>query len=200
MEKIGGNAKIKKIAITGSLSAGKSTVAELLKPLGAYVLKADDIVHNLLSQDVIIIQKIKEMFGTEILSEAKVDRRLLADLVFKDPKKLKSLEDVLHPKVIEAIQETYAHIKGSDNYKAFVVEFPLLFEIHFDTWFDQIIYVTAEKELCKKRFLQKGFSEKQFKSREKRFLPESQKLSKSDIIIENNGSLENLNNHLRNLL
>lgn len=200
MEKIGGNAKIKKIAITGSLSAGKSTVTERLKSLGAYVLKADDIVHDLLSQDVIIIQKIKEMFGNDIVSEAKVDRKLLANLVFTNSKKLKSLEEVLHPKVKEIIQETYAHMKNSPDFKAFVVEFPLLFEINFDSWFDQIVYVTANIDLCKKRFIEKGFSEEQFEARQKRFFPDAEKLLKCHRIIKNNGSLENLNNQLENLL
>ncbi len=200
MEKIGENVKIKKIAITGSLSAGKSTVAERLKSLGAYVLKADDIVHSLLSQDVIIINKIKEMFGNDIISEAKVDRKLLANLVFTNSKKLKFLEEVLHPKVVEIIQETYAHMKNSPDFKAFVVEFPLLFEINFDSWFDQVIYVTASTDLCKKRFIDRGFSEEQFEARQKRFDPDNEKISKSHTIIKNNGSIKNLNNQLENLL
>ena len=200
MEKIGENVKIKKIAITGSLSAGKSTVAELLEVLGAYVLKADNIVHNLLSQDVTIIQKIKEMFGNEVVSEGKVNRSLLADQVFVSSEKLKSLEDLLHPKVVKTIQETYTQIKDSPIYKAFVVEFPLLYEINFDTWFDEIIYVTADLEIREKRFIQKGFTKDQFEYRQNRFLPEPQKKLKADIIIENNGSLENLNNQIANLL
>ena len=200
MEKIGENAKIRKIAITGSLSSGKSTVAEFLKKHGAYVLKADDIVHNLLSDDVIIIQKIKEVFGNEVVSLTKIDRKLLANIVFASSEKLKSLEEILHPKVVNTIKETYAHMNDSPNYKAFVVEFPLLFEINFDAWFDEIIYVTANTDLCKKRFIQRGFSEEQYESRQNRFLPEKGKITKSNTIIENNGSIENLNNQLANLL
>ncbi len=200
MEKIGESVKIKKIAITGSLSAGKSTVAELLKPLGAYVLKADDIVHSLLSQDVIIIQKIKEVFGNDVISETKVDRKLLADQVFANSEKLKSLEAILHPIVVETVRNTYALMKDSADYKAFVVEFPLLFEIGFDDWFDQIIYVTAENGIRLKRFIEKGFSEEQFKLRQNRLIPDLEKISRAHTIIENNGSLKNLNNQLTNLL
>ena len=200
LEKIGGNAKIRKIAVTGTLSAGKSTACETLYQLGAYVLKADDIVHDLLSHNVDIIQKIKEMFNSDVIVQGKIDRKKLADSVFNHPEKLQALEEVLHPKVVETIQKTYTDIKDSRDYKAFVVEFPLLFEINFNEWFDEIVYITANSALRKKRFLAKGFDESQFLAREKRFIPESEKLSKSNIIIENNGSIENLNHHLSKIL
>ncbi len=161
----------------------------MLKPLGAYVLKADDIVHDLLSRDVLVIQKIKEVFGEGVLSEGKVNRKALADLVFTNSKLLNSLEAILHPKVVKIIQETYNLVQNCDT---FVVEFPLLFEIGFDSWFDEILFVTAKKEICKKRFLEKGFSEEQFENRLKRFSPESEKIAKADYVIENNGSIENL--------
>ncbi len=199
MEKIGGNAKIRKIAVTGTLSAGKSTICELLKTRGAFVLKTDDIVHNLLSQDV-IIQKIKEMFSDHVFSQGKIDRKKLADQVFTNSEKLQSLEEVLHPKVVETIQETYTNIKNSPDFKAFVVEIPLLFEIHFENWFDQIIFVTANREIRKERFATKGFSQEQFEKRESRFALEEEKHLKSHIILENNGSIENLNQQIAKIL
>ena len=194
MEKIGENAKIKKIAVTGSLSAGKSTVCEELKAHGAYVINADDIVHNLLSHDEQLIQQIKEKFSENVFLHNKIDRNLIAKEAFENPDKLKTLESIVHPKVVSAIKETYLQIKMSP-YKAFVVEFPLLFEIQFDSFFDQIIYVLADREIRKKRF-RKG----QFENREKRFINEEDKIAKSQIIIENNGSLKNLNNQLKNIL
>ncbi len=199
MEKIGENAKIKKIAITGTVSAGKSTVCEFLRALGAFVIKADDIVHDLLLKNISIIQKIKEKFSDYVIKSGEIDRKLLAGLVFSNSDKLKSLEEILHPEVLEIIKKTYETIKNSPNYKAFVVEFPLLFEIKFEHFFDQIIFVTAAKEKRKNRFMNKGFSEEQFELRGKRMMDESEKISKSDYIIENNGSLESLNNQIENI-
>lgn len=199
MEKIGENAKIRKIAITGTLSAGKSTVCELLKTQGAFVIKADDIVHDLLLKNVSIIQKIKEKFNGQVIKSDEVDRKLLADLVFCDSDKLKSLEDILHPEVITRIKKTYEIVKDLPEYKEFVVEFPLLFEIDFTQFFDTIVFVTADEETRKKRFMTKGFSEEQFDLRSNRFLPETDKISKSDYIIKNNGSLENLNKQIENI-
>lgn len=200
MEKIGGSAKIKKIAVVGIISAGKSTVCELLKAQGAYVLNADDIVHDLLSQDVITIQKIKEVFGKGVISQGQVDRKALANQVFTHSELLKSLEAILHPKVVKTIQDTYSLIEHRSDYKAFVVEFPLLFEIQFDTWFDEIIFVTADINLCKKRFLQRGFSEEQFEKRIKRFAHAEDKITKSHYVITNNGSVENLKKQIENIL
>jgi dephospho-CoA kinase len=119
--------------------------------------------------------------------------------VFSNSEKLKSLEDILHPEVIEIIKKTYDTIKDSPDYKAFVVEFPLLFEIEFEHFFDQVIFVTADEERRKNRFINKGFSEEQFKLRSKRMSSENEKISKSDFIIKNNGSLENLNNQIENI-
>jgi dephospho-CoA kinase len=199
LEKIGENAKIRKIAITGTVSAGKSTVCEFLKTRGAFILQADNIVHNILLKNASIIQKIKEKFSDCVIKNGEIDRKLLADCVFSNSEKLKSLEDILHPEVIEIIKKTYDTIKDSPDYKAFVVEFPLLFEIEFEHFFDQVIFVTADEERRKNRFINKGFSEEQFKLRSKRMSSENEKISKSDFIIKNNGSLENLNNQIENI-
>ncbi len=195
LEKIGESAKIRKIAITGTVSAGKSTVCEFLKARGAYVLKADDIVHNLLSNDILVVQKIKEMFGDNVISEGRVERKLLGDQVFSDPLKLKALEDLLHPIVVNTIQESYRFMKDSPDYTAFAVEFPLLFEVGLDPWFDTIIYVKADQALRKKRT-----EISHFESRLARFGDEASKIAKSHYIIENNGSFENLNKQIENIL
>ena len=160
-------------------------MCDLLKAHNAYVLKADDIVHDLLSQDAITIQQVKEEFGESVIQNGKVDRKTLATRVFTRPDQLNKLEQILHPKVVQTIKNAY-----TSTDKLFVVEIPLLFEIGFDTWFDEILFVTANKELSKKRFIAKGFTEEQFEKRLKRFLPNRE--SKNITLIENNGSLEEL--------
>ena len=117
MEKIGEHVNIRKIAVTGTLSAGKSTVCDLLKAHNAYVLKADDIVHELLSQDAITIQQVKEEFGESVIQNGKVDRKTLATRVFTRPDQLNKLEQILHPKVVQTIKNAY-----TSTDKLFVVE------------------------------------------------------------------------------
>ena len=79
--------KVKKIAVTGGLSAGKTTVCQLFKNLGAYVMSADEIVHRLLSTEISIIQQVVSQFGTRVLSGDQLDRKKIADLVFSCPEK-----------------------------------------------------------------------------------------------------------------
>jgi dephospho-CoA kinase len=200
LEKIGESAKIRKIAVTGTISAGKSTVCDYLSNHQAFVLKADVVVQNLLSQDNNVILKIKEKFGNDCLTNGEVDRKKLANQVFRNPEKLKVLEEILHPLVQSKILETYDQIKDKTEYKAFVVEIPLLFEIKFESFFDEVWYVTAKKEICKKRFLERGFSESDFEARFSRFDNEDEKLKKSHKILVNNLFKEDLINQIENIL
>jgi dephospho-CoA kinase len=190
LEKIGESANIRKIAITGAISSGKSALSDFLAKQGAYVIKADDLVHKLLSNDPSIIQQIKTAFG-DVLTNNTIDRKKIASLVFQDKEKLEKLEAILHPKVLEEIKVRYKTM-ASTSYKAFAVEFPLLFEINFASWFDTVVYVDSDPALCKKRFISRGFTEEEYSKRSARFLSEGLKKKQSDIIINNSGSLREL--------
>ncbi len=198
MEKIGGSVKIRRIAITGAISSGKSTLSDLLAKRGAYVIKADELVHELLSSDPRTIQQVTTIFG-DVLTNGVIDRKKLARFVFSDKEKLTALESILHPQVIEKIKSFYEKV-SLNHYKAFVVEFPLLFEIGFNSWFDTVVYMTADTPILKNRFTGKGFTEEEFSKRSARFLPEEKKIGLSDIVIHNNGSLKQLEEEATKLL
>lgn len=201
MEKIGESVKIKTIAVTGDISSGKSTVCQLLSSLGAYVVIADEIVHSLLQNDPSCIEKVVNAFGKEVLNEeGHISRKALANIVFDNVKKLAKLESILHPKVIAEIKKSYETAKSSPSKSMFVVEFPLLYEIEFDSWFDQVIYVKAPKELAKKWFLAKGFSEETYKERSLRLLNTELKKNRADVVIDNSGSKENLKQQVMDFL
>ena len=200
MERIGEIVKIKAIAVTGIPSSGKSTACQIFKNLGAFVISSDEIVHELLSSDSTIIRQVVELLGKDIISNDSVDRVKIANLVFSDEDKLKALESILHPKVTEIIKTTYEKIKQSDQYKAYVVEFPLLFEIHFDNWFDKTIAITADYTECKHRFMNRGFSEEQFELRASRHFDQSKKAKLADITINNNQSIGHLKECLSAIL
>jgi dephospho-CoA kinase len=89
----------RKIAVTGTLSSGKSTVCQLLKEFGAYVVSADEIVHRLLRVETEIGQKVIDLLGEEILSEGQIDRAKIAKKVFRNPQLLQALEQIIHPQV-----------------------------------------------------------------------------------------------------
>jgi dephospho-CoA kinase len=192
LEKIGGSVKIKKVAITGTLSSGKSSVCQIFADRGAYVVSADAIVHHLLSCDPLIIHQVVEVFGNEALTNGQIDRAKLAKIVFPDRKKLTRLEAILHPKVIEEIKNSYETVKSSPLFRVFVAEIPLLFNMGMAPWFDEVIAVLSDSAKAKKRFVERGFSKEQFELRSQRHLSKEQIALLSNRTIINDGSLEEL--------
>lgn len=188
---------LRKVAITGGPASGKSTVCRFLKELGAYVVSADEIVHQLLSQDQNTRQKIIELVGEEVLTGNCIDRQKIANKVFNDPEKLEALENFLHPKVREQVNRIYSQMKHKQPAPAlFAAEIPLLFESGMDEDFDIAIAVISPQEVRRKRFAQKGLPENDpetdFNRRTKRFFSEEKLREKADYVIENIGTIEDL--------
>jgi len=200
LEKIGGNVKIKKIAICGLLSSGKSTIGHILAELGAFVINADDIVHDLLLTDESTINQVIKTFGREIFSKKMISRKKLAQIVFNDSEKLHALEGILHPKVKRTIEENYENVKERSNYKAFVAEIPLFDKLNMQDWFDLIVTVIADPLVCKKRFNKTKQSNNQFEKRLANQQTQDELVKIADIIIENNGSLTQLKESVLPLL
>ncbi len=177
---------LKKIAITGGIATGKTQALKIFKKLGSYTLNADEIAHTLLIKNKNIKLQIVENFGKEILEKRKINRKKLAKIVFSDEKKLALLEKIIHPQVIYKIEKEYEKVKNK-NYKFFVVEMPLLFEIGSQKYFDIIITISAKEEIAKKRYKYKDYmyrKKRQFSLKEKETL--------SDFTITNNQTLSSL--------
>ncbi len=193
MEKIGENVKIKKIAVTGIVASGKSTFCDFLeKNEGAYLVKSDKIVHHLYSHNKEIQKHVIDQFGESIVSNGEIDRKKIAKIVFTDEQALRKLENFIHPYIIKAIKESYQKVKNS-SYTAFVVEFPLLFELGFDSWFDKTIVVTADVNECRQRF-NSATKDQTFDDRLKFQLSQEEKAARADLVIENQGSMQDLEN------
>ena len=184
---------MKKVAITGGLSSGKSIVCDILSQLGAYVVSADQIVHQVLLHDESVHQKIVDLLGFDVLSNHHLDRDKIAKKVFSNPEKLTSLEKIIHPSVFHEIQQQYEKHEHDPRYKLFVAEVPLLYEAQAENLFDVVVAVVAEDAFCKKRFMQKtGRSEEEYAARVDRQLSIEDKAKKADVVLTNNGSIEDL--------
>ena len=159
---------LKKLAITGGIASGKTTVCRILEKHGACTLNSDQIIHSLLINDSPCITKTLKLLGSEILTEGKIDRKKVAEIVFNDREKLEALERILHPKLLEAIDREYGRISEDKSYKFFAVEIPLIQEIGQEKKFDTIIAIGAPESDARKRFIAEGFSEEMYDKRMKR--------------------------------
>lgn len=178
-----------KIAITGTIGGGKSSVSRRLIELGYPVYDTDKLVHTYYEKNGRLEHVVIEMFGKDILNkEGRIDRGLLANKVFEDFDALRRLESVVYPVVSEHIDELYHNYKG-----IMFFEVPMLFESHLEHKFDRIMMVTARKDIRMERLEQRGMSQEDVERRSLRHLDEQEKIKRSDIIINNDGDLNELN-------
>lgn len=175
--------------MTGGLSSGKTSVCQIFKQLGANVISADEIVHQLLTPDTLVGQKVIDLFGPDVVIDNQIDRSQIAKRVFCDLELLAKLEQIIHPAVREMTEREIKHLQNEPATSLIVVEIPLLFEGGMTRQYDAILVVSASEELCQKRFAQ---GKKAFTQRMARQLPQAEKVKRADYVIENNGSLEDL--------
>ena len=132
------------VGLTGPIGAGKSTVAGMLRDLGAPVLDADAIARDEQSRGTTGYSAIVQQFGTEVLGEDKeIDRRKLADVVFADPRRLEQLEQILHPRVIARILEARKMLPDD---QILVVEAIKLVETSLRSVCDRVWVVVAPRD------------------------------------------------------
>lgn len=185
-----------KVAVTGGLSCGKSTVCQLFQQLGATVISADEIVYRLLSPECSIGQSVIALLGQEIVDKKAINRQKVAEIVFQDPEKLKRLEAILHPEVNKQIAQAYDEANLRKASSLFVAEIPLLFEASMEHDFDAVITVATDLTLAQKRF--KG-PQDAFNIRNAQQMSLDEKIKKSSFTLYNNGSLEELKLNVQTL-
>lgn len=185
--------KSNRTAVTGGLSCGKSSVCRILKELGAQVVSADAIVHQLLSSNIELGQQVIDLLGDDIVVDGKIDRAKVADIVFNDPESLEALEDVLHPHVYERIEKEYRELQDRLGTFLFVAEVPLLYETQGEKAFDHVVAVIADREICLERFIEKtDEDEEAFENRMSEQMTMEEKAMKADYVIINNSGLAEL--------
>jgi dephospho-CoA kinase len=176
------------IAVTGPFASGKSTFVRLLGELGAETLSADEVVHDLLSDDEQTVSRVVERFGDEVLGERGVDRRVLGRKVFGDPEALRDLENILHPLVR---RETWRRVAASEA-ELFVTEVPLLFEGGSSADYDYTVAVTIPEERRRAWAAERGVDEATLKGIEARQLSQEQKATLADVVVQNDGGVDKL--------
>ena len=184
--------------ITGSIASGKSTVVNLLKERGFSVIDADLIAHEQLE---ICKREIVEVFGEQILDETdKIDRKKLGAIVFNEPKKLKNLEQILHPKIKAEIFFKASQFERLGE--IYFVDIPLFFEKKQRySEFKNVAVIYAPKKLLLSRLMNRnGLSLNEAKARVGLQMDIEQKREMAKFIIDNSNDMENLKLELEKFL
>ena len=184
--------------ITGSIASGKSTVVNLLKERGFSVIDADVIAHEQLE---ICKGEIVREFGEQILDEAgKIDRKKLGAIVFSEPKKLKILEQILHPKIKGEILSNASQLESLGQ--VYFVDIPLFFEKKERyAEFKNVAVIYAPKELLLSRLMSRnGLSLEEAKARVELQMDIEQKKKMAKFVIDNSNDRENLKLELEKFL
>jgi len=178
------------VGLTGPIGSGKSTVAAMLRELGARVLDADAIARDEQSRGTTGYSAIVQQFGTEVLGEdTEIDRAKLADIVFADPRRLEQLEKILHPRVIARILQARKMLADD---QILVVEAIKLIETSLRSVCDRIWVVLAPRDRLLSRLTSRGMSEAGVGARLAAQASEDDFRRAAHVVIENDGDRDAL--------
>jgi dephospho-CoA kinase len=192
---------VKLIGLTGGIASGKSTVARILERLGAAVINADVLAREVVEPGTQAWKEIVQAFGNEVLQpDQTLDRQKLRVLIFNQPEARKKLESIIHPRV-RALAEERIREHGAAGYAVVVYEVPLLFEGKLHEWLRPVILVACNLDTQRQRLQQRdrlGAAEAQKHIDAQMSLEEKRRLA--DYVIENNGSLDDLERQVQRIL
>jgi dephospho-CoA kinase len=183
---------LKVIGLTGGIGSGKSTVAQFFRELGATVIDADAITHQIFDLRPEVIPILLDKFGTEIIDPitGKIDRRRLGSLVFSNPSLRKELEALTHPLIREEINRRIGEARATNSALA-LIDAPLLVETNYYRAFEGLIVVKAEKEQQIQRILARDFlTHDEISDRLAAQLPLAEKIRVADWVIDNSSDLQ----------
>jgi dephospho-CoA kinase len=191
-----------KLAITGSIASGKTLAESILKEKNIPTIDADLIVRRLLAQDKEVIEKISNVFSPakeDIFDpQGKICRKKLGKIVFNNKEKLGKLEEILHPKVKEEINNFFAQNKDE---KIAVAVVPVLYEANMQNMFDYVILFCTKKVLQIKRLMERdGLSQEQAENRISLFIDDKEKIKKADFVIHNDLKAQDVRGEIENIL
>lgn len=176
------------VALTGNYGMGKSTVLSMFSKFGAVTLDADRIVESLLEEKD-TLEKIRQLLSYKVFNKnGSLNKKKVADTIFKSSPLRRSLEDILHPMVFERIKEFSNKMNAKD--KVLIIAAPLVYERGYEDRFDRTIVVHTREEIALNRLRKDGIPKEEALLRLNAQLPIEEKIKRADFIIDNNGTIE----------
>jgi len=185
--------------LTGGAASGKSTVARMFQDLGARIIDADRIGHEMLRSSSPASVEILRQFGKGILDDSgEIDRSRLGRIVFGDPQKLQQLNAIVHPRIIARVEDLAAQYHADDPGAVILVDAALIFEAGIGGRFDKVVVAWCRPEQQIERLMAKsGLTREEAERRIAAQMPAEEKRRRADYLIDCSGSLESTREQVR---
>ncbi|HRD09482.1 MAG TPA: dephospho-CoA kinase [Candidatus Nanopelagicaceae bacterium] len=178
-----------KVALTGGIGSGKSTVADFLDELGAYVIDSDQLAREVVERGTSGYEAVLAAFGDGILTDGEIDRAKLAEIVFKDATARATLESIIHPLVRDAAEKM---VKSLPADAVVINQIPLLVETDGAKRFDFVITVSADEDIRRRRLIERGMKDYEITKRLAAQVNDAAREAIAHSVIRNNGSIDEL--------
>ena len=188
------------IGLTGSIGTGKSEAARQLEALGASIISADQVGHEAYTPNTEAWEQVVDAFGDDILQDdGEIDRRKLGAVVFSDPGQLEKLNQIMHPRMARMVADKIEELRDQGG-EVVVVEAALLFEAGWDSLVEEVWVTDSTEQVVIERLKQRnGMSEEEARKRISSQMGRTERLERSDYVIENSGDMATLGNTIKEL-
>lgn len=192
---------MKIIGLTGGIACGKSTVSKALRALGACIIDADALAHELSQPNQALFNAYVQRFGMAIVTPGgTLDRAAIARLIFTDPTMRAEVEQISHPLIRRAVEERL-RMAEKEQKRAAVLDVPLLFEAGWDALADEVwvVALPPEEQLTRLLARDKTMSEGEARARIAAQMPLAEKCARADVVIDNSGTKEETRDYVGQL-
>ena len=190
-----------RIGLTGSIATGKSTVTNMLKELGAFVIDCDKTARDVVAPGTRGLAKIEAAFGKDAIgADGSMDRVYIGDLVFRNPEMKKRLENILFPLIFESLDAELLRLEREGATPVVFLDMPLLYEVKYDSYVDEVwlVYVPFEVQLSR-LMKRNGYTKEEALLRIHSQISVDKKKSLAQQVIDTSGTLEDTNEQVRSL-
>ena len=193
---------MKIIGLTGGIGSGKSTVTDYLIARGFPVLDADKIAREIVLPGSEMLIQLVSVFGKAILmQDGSLDRKKLGAIVFSDAKKKKTLDGLMHTRILELIHDWILQYREESVHKVIFIDAPLLFETGLDKSASEIWVIDVDEETRIKRIMERdGLKREDIAMRISNQMTRDEKNKRADVILDNTGNQEALYQQIEQLL
>jgi len=190
------------IGLTGGIGTGKSTVSAFLIENNFAIVDSDLIARQVVEPGMPSLKELEEAFGSSIIQEdGTLDRKGLAAIVFNDVEQRKIMDKIMHKAILAEIRRQVDDYQAQKKHAGIIIDAPLLFEVGLDKWCDHVLLVIADMDVRIDRVCRRdNATREEVEARIRNQLSDDEKIKRSDIIVDNSGTLEDLHNQLNDYL